>query len=90
MSPGMRQLRGEGAELVADGVEDVLAELHQIHLVDGDHECGMPSSAAMKAWRRDCGSTPLRASIRMMARFGGGSAGRHVARVLLVARACRR
>ena len=28
----------------------------------------MPSSAAMKAWRRDCCSTPLRASIRIMAR----------------------
>ena len=28
----------------------------------------MPSSEAMKAWRRDCGSTPWRASIRMMAR----------------------
>ena len=28
----------------------------------------MPSSAAMNAWRRDCSSTPLRASTRTMAR----------------------
>jgi hypothetical protein len=28
----------------------------------------MPSSAAMYAWRRVCGSTPRRASIRMIAR----------------------
>ena len=29
----------------------------------------MPSREAMKAWRRDCCSTPLRASTRMMARL---------------------
>ena len=29
----------------------------------------MPSSDAMNAWRRDCGRTPLRASISTMARF---------------------
>ena len=30
--------------------------------------CGMPSSEAMKAWRLDCASTPLRASISTIAR----------------------
>ena len=31
--------------------------------------CGMPSREAMKEWRQVCSITPLRASIRMMARL---------------------
>ena len=31
--------------------------------------CGMPTSEASLEWRRVCVSTPLRASIRMMARL---------------------
>ena len=46
----------------------------------------MPSSDAMYACRRVCCSTPRRASMRMMATSGRRGAGRHVARVLLVAR----
>ena len=30
--------------------------------------CGMPSSEAMNAWRRDCASTPLDTSTRITAR----------------------
>ena len=45
----------------------------------------MPSSAAMNAWRRDCSSTPLRASIEHDREVRGGGAGDHVARVLNVA-----
>ena len=39
----------------------------------------------MNAWRRDWGSTPLRASIKNDGQIGGRGARRHVARVLLVA-----
>ena len=42
----------------------------------------MPSSDARKAWRRDCSSTPLRASTRIERQVGGRRAGDHVARVL--------
>jgi hypothetical protein len=42
----------------------------------------MRSSEAMNAWRRVCSTTPLRASIRMMARFAVDAPGDHVPRVL--------
>ena len=50
----------------------------------------MPSSAGQDAWRRDCSTMPLRASMSTMASVGGRRAGDHVARVLRVPRACRR
>ena len=71
-------------------VEDVLIEVHQVHLVDGEHEVGDAEQP------RDAG-VPPRLRPHAVARVdqqdghvGRRRAGGHVARVLLVARACRR
>ena len=48
--------------------------------------CLTCSSDAITAWRRDCSSTPLRASISTSARSAVDAPGDHVARVLHVAR----
>ncbi len=47
--------------------------------------CRMPSSEAMIEWRRVCASTPLPRVDQHDGKIGGRGAGRHVARVLLVA-----
>ena len=77
-------------ELGADVVEDVAVELDQVHLVDGEHEGRDPQQLG------DPG-VPVRLRAEAVPRvheqdrdIGGRGAGRHVARVLLVARACRR
>ncbi len=76
----------EAGELIANRVVNGLVEAHQIHLVDGDHE--MPDA-------QQIGDKRMAARLRQHAvaridqddgEIGGGSAGRHVARVLLVAR----
>ena len=66
-------------------VEDVLAELHQVHLVDRDHE-------VRNAQQRGDEGVAARLRQHAVARVdqddgevGGGGAGGHVARVLLVA-----
>ncbi len=48
--------------------------------------CGMRSSDAMNAWRRDCSTMPLRASTSTRARSAVDAPGDHVAGVLDVAR----
>ena len=77
-------LGGELAVLGNDGVEDLLAPVHQVHLVDRQHEvvdAEQPRDAGM----------PLRLRPDAIARVNQqngdvsrGGAGRHVARVLLV------
>ncbi len=72
-------------EVVHDLVEDVLIEVHQVHLVDGQHEVAnaeQPRNARV----------PARLSADAVAGVheqdgdvGRGRAGSHVARVLLVA-----
>ena len=77
-------LRGESAEFVANGVENVLAELHQVHLVDRHDE-------VRNAQQRGEEGVAARLRQHAVARIdqddgevGGGGAGGHVARVLLV------
>ena len=53
-------------------------------------KCAIPSSVAMRAWRRVWRSTPARASSRRTRDVGVGGAGEHVSGVALVARGCRR
>ena len=77
---------GEPREFAADGVEHAAVEVHEIHLVDRQHEVPDAQEA------RDARVAP-RLRTDAVARvdeqdgdIGGGGAGRHVARVLLVAR----
>ena len=63
-----------------------LVEIDEVHLVDRQHDVRMPSSETMQACRRVWVRTPLRASTRTHGEVAIRSAGRHVARVLLVAR----
>ena len=62
------ELHGEGAELGLDLLEALLVQSTRSILLTHSTRCGMPSSDARKAWRRDCSSTPLRASTRISAR----------------------
>ena len=52
-----------------DFVEARLAVADEVHLVDRHHDVrARRACETMKEWRRVCGSTPLRASTRMIAR----------------------
>ena len=77
-------------QVVADGAEDALVEADEIDLVDGEHERGDAEEP------RDA-RVPARLLAHAVGRVDEQDrevrrrrAGRHVARVLLVARACRR
>ena len=82
MQLGVRQ---DPVELVDDVLEDRAIEVHQVHLVDGEHVVGDAEQP------RDL-RVPARLRAHAVARVdqqdrhvGGRGAGRHVARVLLVA-----
>ena len=85
--------RGAGeelAEVVLDLLVDLAVEVDEVHLVDGEHEVGDAEQP------RDP-RVPLRLRANAVARVdqqdgdvGRRGAGGHVARVLLVTRACRR
>ena len=60
--------RGERLVVGADPLEHVLRPVDQVHLVDRHHHVADAEQRDDEAWRRVCGSTPLRASIRITAR----------------------
>ena len=62
------QPRGERRVVADDLVEDVLAVVHQVHLVDGDDDVPDAEQRDDEAVPLGLRSTPWRASIRMMAR----------------------
>ena len=84
------QAAGEVRELAHDRVEDLLVVVDEVHLVDGDDE-------VRDAQQRGDEGVALGLLEHALARVdedhrevGGRGAGDHVARVLHVARACRR
>src|ERR1019366_559774 len=74
-------LRGEGAEFLANGGEDVLTELHQVHLIDGDDEVGN----AQQGGEEGVAAGLLQHAVARIdqddGEVGAGGAGGHVARV---------
>ena len=83
---GHVEARGEAAEVLARSRRTSSSyQSTRSILLTHTTRCGMPSSDAMKAWRRDCSRTPLRASTRTIDEVGGRGAGDHVARVAHVA-----
>ena len=73
------------AKVVADRSKTSSLQPTRSILLTATTMCGMPSSAAMKAWRRDCSSTPLARVDEHDREVGGRGAGDHVAGVLNVA-----
>ncbi|MNH10925.1 hypothetical protein D3C79_704160 [compost metagenome] len=80
------ELAGELAILGTDALEHLLAELHQIHLVDRHHELLDAEQTGDKAVAAGLIQHPLASIDENDGEIAGGGAGRHVAGVLLVAR----
>ena len=83
------ELPGEFTVFGTDAIEHLLAELHQIHLVDRHHELLDAEQARDKAVATGLIQHSLAGVDQYDGEIAGGSAGGHVAGVLLVARGVR-
>ncbi len=77
-------------ELLADGVEDLLVVVDQVHLVDADQQVGHPQQRGQEGVPAGLLDDPLAGVDQDHGQVGGGVPGDHVAGVLDVSRGCRR
>ncbi len=80
--------RSEANSVNSSRIDSNLSSLQSARSILFTHTTrwGIRSSEAMKAWRLDCSITPGARIDQHQRQVGGGGAGDHVARVLLVAR----